>query len=146
MNISSTVLTLLEKERVERKFETMNELILYLLVQVPRDQQEQQQQSPLPRKKRRKDLPAAVRNMVWTTFVGQDVGLSKCWVCKKETISRANFECAHIQAVSQGGTDELSNLRPSCSLCNKSIGNQNVNDFMSCYGINNCKSPYFPIS
>ena len=40
-----------------------------------------------------------------------------------------NFECGHIIPVSKGGTNIVSNLKPICSACNKSMNNSNLEEF-----------------
>ena len=34
---------------------------------------------------------------------------------------------------SKGGTETIENLRPICSLCNKTIGSKNMNEFIEKY-------------
>jgi 5-methylcytosine-specific restriction endonuclease McrA len=41
-----------------------------------------------------------------------------------------DFEVGHILAVSNGGNDEISNLRPICSVCNKSMGSKNMREYV----------------
>jgi hypothetical protein len=81
---------------------------------------------------RKKDIPATVRNTVWATHCNADE--NKCFCCKTETITRGNFECGHIKSEHDGGKVELANLRPICSLCNKSMYTQNMIEFMKQYG------------
>ena len=45
-----------------------------------------------------------------------------CFCCNVEPITFANFECGHVQSGVNGGDDKIQNLRPICSLCNKSMG------------------------
>jgi len=52
-----------------------------------------------------------------------------CYCCKLEPITYGNFECGHNVAHANGGSDELSNLRPICRLCNSSMGTKNLEDF-----------------
>jgi 5-methylcytosine-specific restriction endonuclease McrA len=49
------------------------------------------------------------------------------------TINHRNFDAGHIIAKSNGGTDEISNLRPICSDCNGSMGTMNLEDFKKTY-------------
>lgn len=85
--------------------------------------------------KKKVKIPSAVRSIVWKTYIGEDKASGKCLVCNFETITLTNFECGHIHAECQGGETTISNLRPICSHCNKSIGGQNMEDFMLRYGI-----------
>ncbi len=84
---------------------------------------------------KRKNLPAAIRNVVWNTYIGNDVKTGKCFCCRTELISFANFECGHVVAAANGGNDTIQNLRPICSLCNKSMGTINMINFVKTYGL-----------
>lgn len=54
--------------------------------------------------------------------------------CKKTLISITNFEVGHVIAEKDDGTLEISNLRPICSVCNHSMGTENMVDFVKKYG------------
>ena len=73
--------------------------------------------------------PLALRNAVWKTYV-QDTTNPKCYCCGVESISTGNFECGHIISKAKGGLTNLENLRPICSLCNKSMGMKDMVQFM----------------
>jgi hypothetical protein len=92
----------------------------------------------VPRKKAK--IPSAVRVIVWNTYMGTDIASGKCLVCNFETISITNFECGHVHAECQGGETIINNLRPICGHCNKSIGGNNMEDFMMRYGIEKPKN------
>ncbi len=48
----------------------------------------------------------------------------RCEYCHApQSLASGLFEVEHIEPVSQGGTDELSNLALACSACNKYKGN-----------------------
>ena len=80
---------------------------------------------------RRKNMPAALRQAVWKTYAGAQFEV-KCHVtwCKN-IITPFAFEVGHNVPVSKGGTDDMSNLRPICSNCNKSMGNMYTIDEFS---------------
>lgn len=78
----------------------------------------------------RSNIPSALRHTVWNTYLGEEKGTSKCFCCKSETISRANFHCGHVIAHSNGGETTVQNLRPICPSCNMSMGSKNMEDFM----------------
>ena len=79
-------------------------------------------------------IPATVRNIVWVThFEGSKKG--RCWLCKVEDISSANFECGHVVSEKNGGMPTIDNLKPICSFCNKSVGTMNMEDFKKKYNI-----------
>ena len=83
---------------------------------------------------KKEKIPATVRNIVWTNHIGS-IKNGKCWCCKIEDISTANFECGHIISEKNGGKITIDNLRPICGHCNKSIGTTNMEDFKKKYGI-----------
>jgi len=85
-------------------------------------------------KKTKEKIPAAIRNIVWHQQNG-DNALGKCFCCKVELISKANFECGHIVSEKHGGSIEIDNLRPICGLCNKSMGTCDMHVFMEKHGI-----------
>lgn len=65
------------------------------------------------------------RQLVWETYVGNHLGQVPCFCCEKNIITPFKFECAHIVAKAKGGSDKINNLRPSCGLCNRSMGTNN---------------------
>ena len=79
-------------------------------------------------------MPAAVRNAVWNTFIGPTKGEGFCFCCGCEPILRSNYECGHVVSVADGGLTVLSNLRPVSSLCNKSMGRENMISFALQWG------------
>jgi 5-methylcytosine-specific restriction endonuclease McrA len=70
-------------------------------------------------------IPKALREQVWRTHIGMDKSVSKCLVtwCTNP-ITTFDFEVGHNVPESLGGATKLSNLRPICSRCNKSMGSQ----------------------
>ena len=83
---------------------------------------------------KKQKIPATLRNSIWNNFIGSETKTGNCFCCNTETISVANFECGHILSEKDGGLLTLENLRPICSLCNKSMGIQNMEIFMNKYG------------
>ena len=82
----------------------------------------------------RKSIPKTLKNKVWDTYIGKDKGVGKCICCQSEIDSK-HFDCGHITAVKHNGKNILENLRPICSVCNKSMGDENLFKF---------KEKYFP--
>ena len=80
------------------------------------------------------NIPSTVRNCVWNIYIGADQKQGVCFCCNTEQISFANFECGHVQAKTKNGDTTIQNLRPICGLCNKSMGTQNMEEFMAKYG------------
>ena len=69
-------------------------------------------------------IPKALRNQVWINYIGRKFE-SKCYIrwCKNN-IDVFNFHVGHNIPSSKGGETLLENLRPICSCCNLSMGNQ----------------------
>jgi hypothetical protein len=83
---------------------------------------------------RRRPLPASVRDSVWNHYIGEDINKHRCLCCKKVLITNRQFQVGHVISVRDGGTDEISNLRPICSPCNHSMGTKNMIEFIKSYG------------
>ena len=76
-------------------------------------------------------IPAALREQVWLTWCGDRFFKHKCLVswCSN-TITPFDFECGHNVPESQGGPTDLSNLRPICGKCNRSMSdNYTIDEF-----------------
>jgi hypothetical protein len=83
--------------------------------------------------KKKEKIPATIRNAVWCKYIGES-NYSKCFCCNYEPITKSNYECGHVISEKNGGNVHLNNLRPICSLCNKSMGTKNMEKFMETYG------------
>lgn len=79
----------------------------------------------------RKSIPSSVKKRLWITFNGKKYK-GPCYVCK-EIIDINNFEAGHVIPASKGGSDNISNLRPICKSCNRSMGDMNLNEFKRTY-------------
>jgi hypothetical protein len=79
-------------------------------------------------------IPSKVRADVWNTYQDQNMAIGKCCCCKRATIKQADFEVGHVIAEACGGTMEINNLRPICSVCNKSMGRLNMVEYVKRYG------------
>ncbi len=87
----------------------------------------------IPRK--RQALPKAIRDLLWKGhFTNNPTGLCKC--CGTNTIEYTTFHAGHVVSKAKGGSDELSNLLPTCSPCNLGMGAMNMVDFQAKFGIN----------
>ena len=67
--------------------------------------------------------------MCWNTYVGEEIGKTKCICCKTLDITTFDFQCGHIVADSVGGDTSIENLRPICAKCNNDMGAMNMRDF-----------------
>jgi 5-methylcytosine-specific restriction endonuclease McrA len=56
-------------------------------------------------------------------------GEALCPCCEETFVDAHNFEAGHIISFRNGGTDEISNLIPICSMCNKSMGVMNFDKY-----------------
>jgi len=81
-------------------------------------------------KLKKKSIPKVLKASVWITHIGKAIGMTKCPCCGVEDITQLNFECGHVVAESSGGETVISNLRPVCAGCNKSMGTMNMNEFI----------------
>ena len=87
-----------------------------------------------------KQIPIAVRNIVWNTYIGTDKREGKCLCCSQENISSANFHCGHVISRKNGGLETIGNLRPICGHCNSSMHSTNMDEFMGRHGIKKPKN------
>lgn len=92
---------------------------------------DEKEEKAIPKKK--KAIPKALKASVWVTYVGKEVGMTKCPCCGTDEITQLNFECGHIIAESNGGSTTIDNLRPVCGKCNKSMGVMNMDEFTNTY-------------
>lgn len=87
----------------------------------------------IPAKK--KVIPKHIRHLVWNHYIGPDIIKHRCLCCKKSLIEITNFHVGHVQSERNGGSCEISNLRPICAPCNLSMGCENMVDFVKKYGL-----------
>ncbi len=81
------------------------------------------------KKTERKKLPKALRLAVWNKFFTDRAGVGRCTACNRE-ITQQSFEAGHVVAACAGGRDDIDNLKPVCAPCNRSMGSQNMEDFI----------------
>jgi 5-methylcytosine-specific restriction endonuclease McrA len=83
----------------------------------------------------RKAIPIASKRLIWNKYIGVRWGWGYCWCCRSATITCFDFEAGHVLAASRGGSDEIANLRPICSNCNKSMGATHMVEFQERIGV-----------
>lgn len=73
----------------------------------------------------RQKIPKALREMVWLSNCGDKFFKQKCFIswCQN-VITPFRFEVGHDIPVSKGGSSDLTNLKPICSNCNRSMGDE----------------------
>ena len=84
-------------------------------------------------KKKKLKIPAIIKKLVWNTYIGENIGKSKCLCCKNIDITQLNFTCGHYISEHNGGKITVENMRPICSSCNLSMGTTNMNEFILNY-------------
>ena len=82
-----------------------------------------------PNQKHQPKVSASKKQKVWNTYIGKGNGESLCICCRSNTIDPFTFHCGHIIARANGGLDDITNLRPICSICNLSMGKVNMRTF-----------------
>jgi 5-methylcytosine-specific restriction endonuclease McrA len=95
-------------------------------------------------------IPGALREQVWLLNCGERNFKHKCLVTWCENIiTPFAFEVGHNVPESKGGTLDISNLRPICAKCNRSMGDsytidefsaiskRNVTRLWECFKYNN---------
>jgi hypothetical protein len=90
-------------------------------------------QTQQPTKKKKRTISHALRVSCWNTYIGEEVGRTTCLCCKSNYITQLNFQCGHVVAEANGGSINIDNLRPICSICNSSMGTINMQE----YALNN---------
>ena len=86
------------------------------------------------KKKKKQTIPKSVKTHVWDLYIGKHINEHRCLCCKKAYIQITNFDTGHVISEKDGGTHEISNLRPICAVCNHSMGSENMIDFVKRYG------------
>ena len=73
---------------------------------------------------KKQTIPKALREQLWVRNFGK-VYQHKCYVdwCDNN-ITVFDFHVGHDKPESKGGTLSIENLKPLCSRCNQSMGNQ----------------------
>ena len=68
-------------------------------------------------------IPKAIREQCWIQIFGETFK-EKCYInwCKND-ISVFDFHVGHDKPESEGGTLDISNLKPICARCNLSMSN-----------------------
>ena len=86
------------------------------------EEPEEEEEKPI-----RKGIPKSVKMELWRNHFGERFE-GKCFCCKKK-IERDNFESGHVVPVAAGGENHITNLRPICFDCNRSMGDMDLNAY-----------------
>lgn len=76
------------------------------------------------------NISKRLKTMVWDYRIGLEIGSTKCPCCGDNNISQSEFHCGHIEAESEGGNLDKSNLIPICCQCNLSMSTTHMRTFM----------------
>ncbi len=78
---------------------------------------------------RRKTVSAHMRRETWAKHNQRHSKTGTCYVCNAN-ITLQDFHCAHvIPRIRIGGTNEVSNMQPTCKSCNSEMSIENLEDF-----------------
>lgn len=80
---------------------------------------------------KRKTIPKTIKMDLWKRYNGKKY-YGTCFVCEKK-IDTHHFEAGHVKPASKGGNDKISNLRPICFGCNRSMGDTNLYEYKQRY-------------
>ena len=83
---------------------------------------------------KKKNIPKKLKDLVWSKYVGDFIGKTKCLCCGCTYIKMNEFHCGHVIAESKGGATNLKNLRPICAGCNLSMGSKNFYEYQAMWG------------
>ena len=62
-------------------------------------------------------------------YIGATKRVGKCYCCEWRPITYTDFEVGHNKAVAKGGKDNISNLRPICRQCNRSMRTMSIEQY-----------------
>ncbi len=69
---------------------------------------------------KRRPIDKNIRSLVWQKYNKNSLS-GECYVCERP-ITYDTFVVGHNISVAKGGTDNIANLRPICSICNNCMG------------------------
>lgn len=70
----------------------------------------------------RHKFSASQRQLIWHTYIGPHRGRILCPLCRVNNIEPLNYVVGHVVSLHNGGTNDINNVRPICSMCNSSMG------------------------
>ena len=78
----------------------------------------------------KKKIPKTIKNDSWKKYIGNEIGVTKCFCCNTVEISQSNFEAGHIISEFNDGSITVDNILPICGTCNRSMGKTNMDEFI----------------
>lgn len=86
-------------------------------------------------KPRPRTISKSLRRAVWNTYASRHRRIWWCYVGCGDEINIDNFHCGHVIAAANGGPESIENLRPICENCNKTMGVQNLMEYVEKCGL-----------
>ena len=125
-------------DEMKNKLNEQNKMLemLEMLVLEVEELKKDKIKSTLVKKKpkaKRTTLPSKRKTEVWESYVGRAIGIVMCFCCGIKEVSSREFIVGHVTSIDQGGSNNVSNLRPICSSCNNSMGTQDMVSYMKKY-------------
>jgi hypothetical protein len=96
--------------------------------------------NPKTKLKVKKRIPKKVKNDSWDKYIGSEIGETVCVCCRKNKINSKEFEAGHIISEFNGGGVNVDNIMPVCGWCNKSMGTENMDEYIENYYPKNYKN------
>jgi hypothetical protein len=93
--------------------------------------------------RKKQSIPKPLKDQVWDTYIGKHYGTGKCQCCLIAEIDSKSFECGHVKSEATGGKLTISNLRPICGKCNRSMGKMHFFKFQQLCGFSKQSSTIF---
>ena len=121
----------LEKERLENERLEKERLETERLERERVEEENKTEEKEISRKKK---IPKSVKTHIWNLYIGPQINEHRCLCCKKSLIKITDFETGHVVSEKDGGSLEITNLRPICAVCNHSMGTMNMIEFVKKYG------------
>ncbi|HIJ98488.1 TPA: HNH endonuclease [archaeon] len=75
--------------------------------------------------RKRKPISKSLRDQVWLKYF-RNKTQGKCYCCRIRPIHFTYFQVGHNKAVSRGGKNHITNLRPICATCNRDMGTRSI--------------------
>lgn len=80
-------------------------------------------------------IPKKIRRKLWMKYFDETI-IGTCHVCC-DKLYYDDFECGHVKSVFYGGTNDISNMRPICRICNNDMGIKNMDEYKNNYSLVN---------
>lgn len=79
----------------------------------------------------RRPIDKNIKSIVWQKYNKNSLS-GECYACERP-ITYDHFEVGHNKAVAKGGKDNITNLRPICSNCNRAMGTMSIEQYKKKY-------------